>query len=448
MGRWISKAANVFKREAPEAVQPFEVDCECGQRHQGVRRKHHQHIVCTSCGASTFILPRDIYPPPLEPQRASTKRPKTVVTEEDPDVQLPEAEPDDPFESKSVFRPEPKSKRDKSLPAPRPTRRKKRKRQREEQEARSSGKKKAAAGPSGPELLTRIGQWTSTKTAAGWSAFRSFWTPFRTVAFALVSVAVLTVGIGVRQAMLTRAVQVAERKAESGMLAVREENWAEARRDLGEATSALDLLGRSDPEAEEVRQFYRESLALTRLSPATLFELLERAHTSWDDEEDPDKWADSFSPRFRGEWFVFSGNFRQIPSGTGSKTVWTLTLPWAPGITGPVALQIDCQGLSELPPTPQGTPAVVGAPLERVLPPNEDRGWTLIFSPRESFLWANFATYRHLGFEFDAVRTEEVLKDQLRRQAQVIGLPSAESLAANVLDDADSDPLPPGKELE
>jgi len=74
MSEWISKAANVFKRDVSETPQPFEVHCECGQKHGGIRRSRQQHLVCKTCGSSLFVLPHDTYPPPHVPKSSGKKR--------------------------------------------------------------------------------------------------------------------------------------------------------------------------------------------------------------------------------------------------------------------------------------------------------------------------------------------------------------------------------------
>ena len=64
MAGWLTKAAGAFRGEQPEQPAPFEVVCQCGVQHSGVRRRKPQRIICRACGTALFVLPRDGYPPP------------------------------------------------------------------------------------------------------------------------------------------------------------------------------------------------------------------------------------------------------------------------------------------------------------------------------------------------------------------------------------------------
>ena len=75
MNKWFSKATNVFKGSAEETPQPFELQCECGVRHAGLRKKAPQRIVCRECGSSLFVLPRDVYPTPKVVPEVAPKSP-------------------------------------------------------------------------------------------------------------------------------------------------------------------------------------------------------------------------------------------------------------------------------------------------------------------------------------------------------------------------------------
>jgi hypothetical protein len=55
---------------------PFEVECPCGQRIQGLRQRRHQRLECPACHAPVFILPRSPLPPVIGPGESAAPAPR------------------------------------------------------------------------------------------------------------------------------------------------------------------------------------------------------------------------------------------------------------------------------------------------------------------------------------------------------------------------------------
>jgi hypothetical protein len=59
----IAKArARLFGTAARDVPVPFELECDCGQRVTGIRRPSYQIAECSSCLASLYVLPVNVYP--------------------------------------------------------------------------------------------------------------------------------------------------------------------------------------------------------------------------------------------------------------------------------------------------------------------------------------------------------------------------------------------------
>lgn len=412
MRNWLSKATGAFQREAVEVPQPFQISCECGQRHTGLRRARFQNIICKSCGASLFILPRDVYPAPPEPVvRESPKIPLRVSedaeTEDELTVRSPSEQP-----PKKLFQPQGPG----PLPKPRPTRRQKRK---QEEQAARQREQAALPPPRGPSIFFRLGNWSAQLLWHTWSGFVGFWTPLRSLFAGLAVALVLATGLMVAQVRTTQAEQLVRQHGASGMKAVEDAEWATAAKDLQLAVVGLDRLRRDDPEAQEMRQYYRETNALFSLSDVTLFELIAAARP---EIAKPDKltWENSFRSRFLGKWMVFEGEVKQTaPRAKDQPARFELQIPWVPGAPGERAvIQADFPVLESL--LKEG-PATVIFAGQLAACARQDDAWRIELNPQTGFLWSHLETYRKLGLGQDPLHPEAELTARLAAQARVNG---------------------------
>lgn len=412
MSGWISKAANVFKREVPEVQQPFEVLCECGQSHAGIRRNRHQHLLCKSCGASLFVLPRDVYPPPLQ-------------------VPPPDAKPDSQEEqedgSGTDRERKPRKSNNVAVPAPRRKQRGSKRRGQDKGDAEEKSRRKS--GSEEPGLLSRAALRISRLFLSIWLTFRRFWTPFRTIALVVLGVMVFTAGWTVRQSLLSSAVIAAKARSESGMAAIEKQEWLQARDELQAATAALDRLGRTDPDAIEIRQYYRETRALTRLCTVSLGELLASAENEFSLRDEKVRKGDDrgkdLATRFRGEWLVIEGVVKPVPPADagGRRHAYVLTLPWSPAGGGErVLIRADFPVFDELQLADSGQTLIFSGAIESCQRNEQQREWIVWLQPSSGFLWTHMATYRALGFDFDGPLAAQTVVDRLQKQAQAIGM--------------------------
>ncbi len=412
MNEWFSKASNVFKRDVSETPQPFEVHCECGQQHTGIRRSRQQHIVCKSCGSSLFVLPRDVYPPPHTPKTSPKKKKrrkpvtKTALNSIDlsPETQSPATEEHDSGKE-FVSR---------------------RKRRHQEQEAAES-----VVVEKKPNIFVRM--WASfTEMVRGfWIVFWEFWTPYRKIALLIFCILGLTVAYSIRQSQLRGAVTIVKTELDEGLVAVGEEDWVEARRHFEKASEAVDLLGREDLEAETIRQFYRETRSLTRLTSLTLFELVEEAESHYV-EHGADSWQEKFRMNYQDDWYIIEGALRPSNNSYAVSNGYDLELvfPWAAGQKRrPVNVCLSFQSAKYLPKISNGEPYDSGDGTHTVFSGQlkeffigPDGEWAVRFDPETSFFWVNRPTYEATHLQLGSTQTLPDQASMFERQAKWMGV--------------------------
>ena len=410
MNKWFSKATNVFKGSQPEAPVPFDLLCECGVRHAGMRKKVPQRIVCRECGTSLFVLPRDVYPAPKvptaePPPKGDSSAPARPEAAEEPELAPVESVLDevvvlDDEGTRAPRKPRPVKK----VEAPPP--------------------KKAPPKP--PEKLVR---------------------PYHYVLAAVVGVLSLTIYFAVKSRTRERALLIYKDEAESGLAAVAAGSWVEARGHLELAADAADNLGRDDPESRRVRQYRSETTAINQLASASLVDILEEAERTLPDNYS--SWYSEFQSKYQGRWLILELPVKRLaPEGKEKKgrivLDWSIPLGDAhrPVEIVPLPL-LDKLKLSEIPQT-----AILGVELESINWVTAGRKdtegkWVVTFNPRTSVLWTDLATYEGAGIAFsDEYRPSAATERALQEQRQALDLevpaPAAEAPAA----DGEAGPLP------
>jgi hypothetical protein len=282
---------------------------------------------------------------------------------------------------------------------------------------------KAAAPPPLPQpgLLWRTSRGVAAVPGALWRGFYGFWTPLRSVATGILLLIAVTIGWTVQQSLLSRAVKTLQDHADSGLAAVEREEWVDARQKLELTVAALDRLGRTDPEAQNLRQYYWETRALTRLCTAPIEELIETARRDLQQRDAKDKSRNNLATRFRGEWLVFQGPVRTVaeeeqpPARQGRE----LPVPWSLD-NGAVRIRADFPAFADLNSGP-GQPAIFAgsiADCERA----EDGSWIVRLDPRTGFLWTHLETFRPLGFDLNTPAQGDAVKKLLDQQALAVGV--------------------------
>lgn len=416
MNEWISKAANVFKRDVPDTPQSFEVYCECGQNHAGIRRAAHQHLICKACGASLFVLPQDVYPPPHIPnpvaKKRKKKRPKVGTT-------APEIDFSPEFGQASGRG---QLSENESLSKPR-----KRGKHPEVDEHHQSATDLVPQ----PGLLSRTsGKLTGTIQYLR-SAWREFWTPYRQLALLILGVLALTGYYAIRQSRLRDAVMVAKVELDLGSQAVAERDWVQARQHFERATAAVDLLGRGDLEANAIRQYLRETTALTRLTSTPLFELMDLAEEHYV-QHGAEHWQEEFERKFQGGWYVIEGDVRSVndPAVMEDGFQFELVYPVTVGSRQrPVNVQVDFRLANHLPAVnmsqteevSEGILTVFAAQLSECFI-GQDGEWVVRFNPQTSFFWVNRPTYIATHLDVGSIQSPAELQQMFELQAKWMGV--------------------------
>lgn len=391
-----------------------------------------------------FVLPRDIYPPPHVSKRAEKREP---IPDEEPDdvyrlepiAPLPISEPerftpavpssfssdDDVLQAEEVADVEQVP----QLP-PRKRTRRQRERDRERQKAieeRNRGReRKLPAEPQGPGFLERVGSWFVDVTSGIWTAFRGFWSPLRLVTLALLVIVALIITQGVLRSRQAGAEIAAKENRERGLGFLEEQKWVEARNEFEIAARAVDLLNRHDLEAQQIRQYFRETRAMTRMSAVSLFDLLDKA-VDVSKKLGNEEWQRQFGIGHRGSWMTIEGPIiRTVRPADDEKsppvTRYELLFPWSPSDTVSVRVEASFPMLENLVPPASPIVLILAGELDECLLSEDEHEWVVKFKPDTGFLWAHLETYQGLGFQFDPLNAEEDVKQRLETQARVMGV--------------------------
>lgn len=404
MSGWFSNAKNALSRPEPETPQRFQLDCECGQAHSGLRRQRHQRLVCKSCGRALFILPRDVYP---QPQVVIPKAKKESLPADD----LVEPGPI------SIARLRKRTKgnqaeRGPAVAVPDPKR----------AAGKSSTSKKNSPASDG-----QVNVITSLKEGMNYFLSRRFWTPFRSVAVAVICIGLFTTFWMVRQSQISHAVATVRENGEKGMAYVQAKDWGDARRELEMVERALDRLGRTDPESLKLRQYSRELRAMGNLCPRSLDGVLDDLRREYD-QLPPKAGRDVIlGKQFRGQWLILEGTVADVSSPHGRTTAYELTIPVISPAEQPdekpvtLTIQVQAPIFEKLIPKEEERPLIfsgeiLGGQYDAAL-----NRWTLLLNPDTVFLWTHLETYLAAGFELNIARTEQAVVAQLKDQAQAIG---------------------------
>jgi hypothetical protein len=388
MSGWLAKATGALRGDAPEAPQPFEVVCDCGMRHSGLRRRKPQRIICRSCGTALFILPRDPYPIPSAPAPKRKKKRKKSRKQAAPKV---------------------------------PVRKRLQAAGGEVAHKAASGVKEASARAARGAAAASVGVWSHL--VAYVRGFIGIWTPFRLIAAAMLLLAVATAAWTFRSRSHEQAILDLKAADEAARAALAAQDFPTARTEFARAVAALDELDRrDDPLAREVRQLHRETTVLLQISAYSPFEIAAEAE-NMAAKGSPSEWQLRFRERYARVWIVLEADVRRTGS-TPEGGRYAFDFPYyglGPArrglrIAGPL-LALDALRFSSEP-----RRVVLAGQLAACELTPDGRAWEMQLDPASAFLWAGVDSYQALGFTFDDAATEQQLRDVLRQQARTLGL--------------------------
>lgn len=368
MAGWLSRATESFRKEAPPAPEPYEVGCDCGGRVTGERTRTAQRPPCPSCGRLVFVLPANVYPRPLKPV-AKKASPKSVAAT--PNAKVPVAQ----------------------------------------SEAAASKPLSAAKAEQGGEDLR------TNRSGIAIEVKERRLTPFRLTVTAMVVVCGLT-GWGLwRRQQIESAKSVVAKATEAGMQALRDRDFSTAARELERARHAIDLLRRTDAEAESVRRLCREAVAAHGLAQGSLLELL---HESMADIKPDDKEATRFNGLYRNAWILFDATVH-VPDDTAQPC--TLDMPifhrgQAIRIEANFAALRRAAGQS---PDDGSARVIFAAQLERLTPAADAQSAAVLtLKDPSAFLWTNYDNYSALGYRENDADELKATHALLERQLEVM----------------------------
>jgi len=425
MSGWFSKpGGSVFKTEVPDAPQPYIIRCyNCGEEQRGLRQTESQRIVCKICATPLFILPRDAYPVPAAkttPEVTSGTAETFAVLEEEDPVSLQREEFRPVRRRRKEKRPV-KQKHDKKSPVPGalPTLSELRQRIRDAEKPRRV--ELAEAVPEKPSPLDGVGTALGEMGRGARREFVRFWSPFRILALVVVVVMFFTGAWTVRQSLLANAVKIAQQEGELGLAAVEAEDWVKARDHLQRAAAALDRLGRTDAEAQTIRQYARETQAQFGLCDLSIEELLTKAQAELQDRGQKEARKNQLLMGYQGDWMVIEGLVKDVGKGNSRSRNYEIQLPAGPH-GQPVMIRVNFPVLRELIPQ-DGQKSLLLAGEIQDIEFTKTGQWMVTLNPNSGFLWTHLNTYRALGFEFNPLKTQAVVEEELQIQARAMGVP-------------------------
>lgn len=365
MAQWLTKASHAFRRREPPAPEPFEITCDCGCRVAGLRRAAPQQLVCGGCNELVFVLPANVYPVPASEQKRRQQRAAGVIDE---------------AQRASATATKSKGKKKKPPPVPEPP---------------SSRSTRAETR----QRMAKTGTWLRRQI-----------TPLRLILAGIVVVVVAT-GFWVRhRARRDQARTTARVAADRGREAIHDGDFRTASRELAAATAALDLLGRTDADAEEIRQLGREASAANNLLRIPLIEILNEAEQSSDAEE----WATHFGRQYADGWLVFDAPVVQTADSRGQKHI-ELDFPLTVH-EKPVRIIADVPALRPLATTTPRRVILAAQLAECRLVTTKPAHFEARLRPETAFLWSDFDSYAALGFQENDGRTAELTRQLLDEQ--------------------------------
>lgn len=380
MADWL-KIPSKNKRREEDIPEPYEIVCVCGVSLSGYRRKGYYRHACQQCDEAYFILPRNSYPAP-KPR----KKKKQLPTQQ----QVSEYILNSPLVTR--FR----------------EKRAARKASREVVDAQSQS---AAAPKITPFELPP----PRTKLI----------TPFRGVLAGIGLIIGLT-GYGIIHSRnLDRATETLKTATATGKTLLKKDDLPGANAAYLEAHQALDVLGRDDHTANEIRQTSRELQAISAQAVSPVFEIAEEsiAHIK---QNDFSSWQSLFDVRYADTWMIFETTLIPLPQASSEAE------PTTPGYRLNLPIMLDEYSLTLELSSPtflpyleehSGQPVIFAAQIESFQQdPNQQEAGVLLLNGKTAFLWSNLKMYERLGIQFDEFHDRKKIAAILKQQSQFLGV--------------------------
>jgi hypothetical protein len=381
MPDWFTKSKQTRAKSRKSEPQPFEVLCDCGQLVSGIRRRRHQTVACSSCGAVVFVLPEDVYPPisftrkPGKKKRRQQESPRLTA-------QAKRFVQQDQIAVEPIF---------------------------DDDDDDSAVEEKAISPP------------TAFSTA---KPQKKFITSFRIVMLSTVVVVSLTIWWGLRARALDQAAHVVQSERKAANVALKQGDLAKAAEHYRQACQALETLGRDDASSRQTCQLAKETNAAANLTAQPLLMIIEDAHQTLSAARSKDDRAKAESHAldlYADQWIIMETNLTSV-GGAGGSMRWVLDYPFAIGTT---AVEIDANlPVFEAFRSQNTSQRVLFAAQLAGCRLRKQLRTTLVveLNPETAFLWTNADTLKTMGFvsgDEDAVAKTMAL---LARQSRMVGV--------------------------
>ena len=374
MARWFSR---VLQGSAPAAAEPvpFSLTCRCGSVVSGIRGERMHVAVCRECRFQICVLPVSPYPrPKVRAPKKKTPKPSVLRDTVEPDVRTP-----------------PPS-------------------------ANRSSRSVGGAKPSEVKKSTRADSKPQEEIRREKSPFaiprRRIVTPLRLIAVGMIGVVTLAGWWVVHRRAVAQAVVIFAEATKAGRAALAESDFDLADLQLQRAVSALELLGRDDRDARQVRQLAREATAARGLALSSLFELIGEARSAR--KISAANWQQTIKHNYQGRWFLVETNGLLLT--TGDPPQWQFSVPLIPG-TEPLQISGDLTNWSRLFGSTPPTQVILAGQLDEIRPLAGDQGLEIVLKKETLCLWTNPDVYSALGGTLD-----DGSRATLTSQAQLLGV--------------------------
>lgn len=390
MAGWFSRMTRGAEGPEAEPVE-YSVVCGCGNSLKGTRSRKMQVAVCRKCASQVCVLPVSPYPRPK--LRAPKKKPVKPYLKPLRELNSDEIE---------LVTPVPTSRRTGSKTTPKPANRP------GKTGSKSTFKPKWKSSRPDEKPLDSPDEFVPNVPRA------KIVTPLRLISLGMIGVIFLAGWWTLHRRAVHNAALTFADTARSGRAALAKYDYDAANEQFQKAVKALDLLGREDREARQIRQLARETTASNGLSSTSLFELISESRQT--KTMSPGDWLQALTRTYRGTWFLFDTNALQFDSN-GGKAQWKFLLPLMPG-EDPILVRGDLSKWGKLLGDKPPIHVVFAGQVEEIIPTAQGvNGWEIVLNGDTLVLWTDADTYRALGGVLD-----EGSVAALKSQSQLLGV--------------------------
>ncbi|QDT40774.1 hypothetical protein Pan241w_08330 [Gimesia alba] len=377
MADWL-KIPSKKKRREEDIPEPYEIVCVCGVSLSGYRRKTPYRHACQQCDEIYFILPRNSYPAPK-----ARKKKKQVPTQQ----QLAELILNSPLIVKF------------------------REKRKQKQAARQAGEA-AASAPAKPKVSPFELPPPRTKLI----------TPFRGILVGIVLIVGLTAYGILHSRKLEQASETLKTATAAGEDLLKQGDLPAANTAYLDAFHALNVLGRTDQRANEIRQTSLELQAINSQAVSPLFEIADEAVTKIK-QSDAESWESLFDVRYAGTWMIFEAAL--IPLAEDPETEAPRYRLNFPVLLDEYTLHLELTSPTFIEYLKQhpGQPLIFAAQMKAFQQGGDQSDTGIIeLDGKTAFLWSHLDLYEQLGIQFDEFHNRDQIEGILNQQTQFLGL--------------------------